>query len=216
MAQRWRNGCGFIWPKEMDMDPEVYNALLPALSLFDELGILYYIGGSVASSAFGISRLTIDADVVAVIHDRHIPVMVDRLRSQYYIDENMIITALRQRASFNIIHLHSMIKLDIFAPKEREYDRMAFQRRSKKKMGEKDEQAFYLASPEDVVLSKLEWYKLGAEQSERQWGDILGIMKIQKEKLDIAYITEWAQELGLTALWIRAQQELAALLAQLE
>jgi hypothetical protein len=127
----------------------------------------------------------------------------------YYIEENMIRTALRQRSSFNIIHLVSMMKLDVFIPKEREYDRVAFQRRSRKAMGEKGEQAFFFASPEDVLLNKLEWYQLGAEQSERQWVDVLGIMQVQKQNLDREYITEWARTIGVTVLWDRVQKELA-------
>ena len=96
------------------------------------------------------------------------------------------------------------IKIDIFILKPTSYDQEAFQRRRKDTLDEEQGLEFYLASPEDIILSKLEWYRMGGGVSERQWNDVLGVLKVQQGNLDITYLQRWAKELGLADLLTQA------------
>jgi hypothetical protein len=104
-----------------DATDNVIRSLLPLIEALEYLGIKYYIGGSLASSAYGISRPTQDADVVADIHMEHVVLLTHSLQNEYYIDADMIRDAIRHKSSFNIIYQDLMFKADIFIPKSRNY-----------------------------------------------------------------------------------------------
>ena len=184
---------------------EINDALEPLINAFDELGILYYVGGSVASSAYGTARTTLDVDVVLNILPSHIKPLVDKLKDKYYIDAEMIADAIKSRSSFNLIHTQTMIKIDCFILKDQPYSKASFERKRKDKLEElPDAISVYLCSPEDIILNKLEWFKMGGEVSERQWSDILGVIKIQSETLDREYLKTWAKELNVFSLLEKA------------
>ncbi|OGU36805.1 MAG: hypothetical protein A2068_08150 [Ignavibacteria bacterium GWB2_35_6b] len=177
---------------------EIIVALEPVIKAFDELGILYYVSGSIASSAYGNARATLDVDLVLNLMPQHIQPFIDRLQDKYYIDKEMIVDALRTQSSFNIFHLDTMLKIDIFILKDKPYSRKAFERKIKDKLeDDQDTIGIYLCSPEDIILNKLEWYKLGGEVSERQWLDILGVIKVQSDNLDKEYLKNWAAQLSV-------------------
>jgi hypothetical protein len=177
---------------------EIVAALEPVINALDDLGLSYYIGGSIASSAYGMARSTLDVDLVLELETFHIQPLVNKLKSEYYIKSEMINNAIKEKTSFNIIHLKSMLKIDVFILKDQVYPKKAFERKTKDKL---DDEAgsinIYLCSPEDIILHKLEWFKSGGEVSERQWLDILGVIKIQFEKLDKDYLKYWAKQLGV-------------------
>jgi len=186
--------------------------LQKALSLLvlslENLDIPYYIGGSVASSIFGLPRSTMDVDIVADIKKSHIKDLAAILQHEYYIDPDVIMQAIDRKSSFNLIHLSTMMKIDIFVLKDRPFDRQAFKRKKIDSLGEKpDISSFYFSSEEDVIISKLEWFKLGGEVSERQWKDLIGVLKIQGKKLDFNYLQKWTEDLGLSTLLARAINE---------
>ncbi len=112
-------------------DSDILTAIKPVAEAFEKLGISYYIGGSVASSAYGIARSTLDVDMVSDLEIRHIFPLVGMLGSAYYIDAEMIADAIRRRFSFNLIHLETMLKIDVFILKDSSYDKAAFRRRRK-------------------------------------------------------------------------------------
>jgi hypothetical protein len=184
----------------------VIHALLPVINVLEELGIPYYLGGSLASSTYGISRPTQDADVVADIQIKHVVSIVKRLEAEYYIDADMIRDAISHHSSFNIIYLNSMFKVDIFLPKPRQFTQQE-RLRARKEVIEEGTRPFYFSSPEDIILNKLEWYKMGDEVSTRQWGDIIGVMHRQAKTLDLAYLRQWAGELDVLQLLERAFAE---------
>jgi hypothetical protein len=187
---------------------EIQEALKPIVRTFDELGISYYIGGSVASSVYGIARTTMDIDLVSNLNKNHITLLSQELKHSYFIDENMILDALKTSSSFNLIHLETMLKIDVFILKEKEYYQRAFERRRKDFISdEPDSIQVYLCSAEDTILSKLEWYKSGGCISERQWKDILGVIKVQNDLLDKEYLTSWAKQLGVSDLLEKAMLE---------
>lgn len=164
------------------MLPDLTAALLPVVEAFKRLGVGYYIAGSVASSAHGLPRTTLDVDLVADLNRDHVTPLVEQLQPAYYIDAEMIFDALARRSSFNLIHLGTMLKVDVFVLKQDPYDQTAYRRT--RDADEETRAAMHglvLATPEDVILHKLYWYRLGGEVSERQWNDVLGVLRVQGE-----------------------------------
>lgn len=181
--------------------PGIFQALEPVIQAFAKLEIQYQIGGSVASSAYGIARATLDVDLVANLNELHVDPLVNALRNAYYIDEDRVRDAVARRSSFNVIHLESMIKVDVFVLKSRPYDLTAFSRGRLEQLGVAEaEHPHCLASPEDVILNKLDWYRQGGGVSDRQWNDVLGVLRVQQHLLDFAYLRQWAKVLGLSDL----------------
>ncbi|NIR52244.1 hypothetical protein GWO43_26995 [candidate division KSB1 bacterium] len=194
--------------KKMTNVPDIISVIKPVTNAFEELGIDYQIGGSIASSVYGVPRSTLDADLVADIRPKHIHLLVNKLESNYYIDELMIREAIKTSGSFNLVHYQSTMKIDVFIPKPRAYDKESLQRRRQQPLDETKKRAkFYLVSPEDIILNKLEWYRLGNELSDRQWNDVLGVLKVQKDRLDIGYLQRWALELGILDLLNQAFED---------
>ncbi len=196
--------------------PDMLLALGPVVAELERLGVAYFIGGSLASSTYGVARATLDADLVAELGATQVGALVAALQATYYLDEPAIREAVRRRASFNLIHLATMIKVDVFITKGRPFDIEALQRRRQESLDDTVEAApgaadaprrYAIASPEDVILAKLEWYRLGGETSERQWGDILGVLKVQGDALDVAYLRQWADTLTVADLLQRALVE---------
>jgi len=181
----------------------ILAAITPIVEALEQLEVNYHIGGSVASSVHGIVRATIDADLVAELRLEHVRPLVKRLEADYYIDEDAVRDAVRRRSSFNAIHLETMLKVDVFIPKSRLFDQEELRRVRLQSLIE-DTRPFYVASPEDTILNKLEWYRMGGEVSDRQWNDILGVLKVQGTNLDMAYLQRWAAALNVADLLQRA------------
>ena len=185
--------------------PDIIDSIRPVIKAFERLGILYYIGGSIASSAYGVARSTMDVDMVSELKEEHAYPLAEMLKSEYYIDEDMILDAVKRRSSFNIIHLDTMFKIDIFLKKNSLYDEEAFKRKRKEPLDEESgDDEFFISSSEDIILNKLEWFLKGGEISERQWNDILGVLKVQSKLLNKKYLYRWAEELGVKDLLEKA------------
>ena len=183
---------------------DLLAAVGPVLDALRRLGVRHYVGGSIASSAHGIPRASIDADVVAELEPRHAPPLVAALREAYYLSEERVRDAIARRRSFNAIHLQTMLKVDVFVSRDRPFDRRAFDRiRSASGEGGSD---IPVSSPEDTVLAKLDWFRQGGEVSERQWADVLGILRAVRI-LDEAHLGQGASELGVSDLLARAIEE---------
>ena len=119
----------------------------------------------------------------------------------------MITDAIQHNSSFNIIHRATMFKVDIFIPRPRPFQQSQISRAQRHSFALENEISANFASAEDTILSKLEWYRMGGEASERQWRDILGILKTQAGELDMEYLKKWAMDLGVTDLLERAVKE---------
>jgi hypothetical protein len=185
------------------------NGLLRLLEVLDRLEIPYMIGGSGASSVHGVTRTTADVDLVVKIGADDVPSLVTELRQEFYIEGDQVRAAIGHARSFNLIHYQSSYKFDIFPLTDDRYQQTQFGRRrfetSSIFTGEPVDLA--VSSPEDVILSKLRWFHLGGEVSEQQWNDVLGVIAVQKGKLDLHYLREWADHLGITTLLERALDE---------
>jgi hypothetical protein len=192
----------------MTEDPtEIWGAVLPVLEALEELEADYYIGGSVASSHTGVARSTQDADLVADLRIAHAMPLLAALQDRYYLSEDRMLSAIRQRKSFNLIHLESVFKVDVFVMPETPFQRQSMARRVRLPVEEID-RAVDFCSPEDIILNKLLWYQMGNRVSDRQWYDLQGILRIQRENLDFEYLERWACELGLDGLLEEALGEM--------
>lgn len=187
--------------------PELRAALGPVLGSLRSLGVRHYVGGSIASSAHGIARASVDADVVAELCAEHETAFVSALREAYYVPEARVRDAILRRASFNVIHLETMLKVDVFVSKGRPFDRRAMERARPEAVAGAEATPLPLASAEDTILAKLEWFRRGGEASERQWTDVLGVLRAGGEGLDRRYLLSGAAELGVGDLLERAIQE---------
>lgn len=188
-------------------DPEFLRGALLVTDTLDALGVPYAIGGSLATIFHGIPRTTIDADLVADLQPEHISPFVRALQDEFHVDPLVIVDAMQRRGSFNLIHKRAMFKVDVFLPKERAFDRMQLQRRGREVVLDEPERTAWVTSAEDIILAKLEWFRMGGEVSERQWRDVLGVMKTQGTLLDAAYLRHWAAELEVSDLLARAFRE---------
>lgn len=190
----------------MDSDPVVVIARL--VRAFEELEVPYLVGGSFASSVYGVPRATQDVDVVAGLTESKAADLRSRLSDEFYVDADMALEAVRRRGSFNVVHLGTLFKADIFVTVGDEWSREEMARaRVEELPGPDGPLAVRFASPEDTVLHKLVWYRLGDEVSDRQWSDILGILRIQAGLLDDDYLDLWAPRLGVVDLLARARTQ---------
>lgn len=187
---------------------DVLKALIPVVEALECLGVAYQIGGSVASSVYGVPRATIDVDLVADLGPEHVSPLMAFLQDQYYISPEAIYEALHRRSSFNLVHLETMVKIDVFVLRPEPYEQEAF-RRSRRDTLTTEESAreFSLSSPEDIILHKLAWFRMSGEVSDRHWGDVMGVIRVQADALDFAYLRRWAAVLGLADLLERAIRE---------
>jgi hypothetical protein len=188
--------------------PDLVSAIGPIVAALQQLGVSYYIGGSVASSAHGLPRTTLDVDLVADLKPTHVEDLVRILGGEYYLDAEVIRDATRQLTTFNVIHLATMLKVDVFVLGADDYDRTAFRRARKAAIGSAGEVAeFVVASPEDIILLKLRWYRMGDEVAQQQWSDAVGVLKVQGDALDAEYLSKWADYLRVADLMTRALEE---------
>jgi hypothetical protein len=163
--------------------------------------IPFMLVGSVAASYHGRPRSTYDIDLVVDADEEALCRFGRSLGEGYYVEEDSIREAFRNRSAFNIIDEATGFKADLIVRKERPFSRTEFGRRIRVHVMDK---AVDMATPEDVILSKLEWSKIGT--SERQFADALQVARTQGENLDLPYIEKWSKELGVADLWNEIQK----------
>lgn len=168
--------------------------------VLDSLDIKYAIGGSIASSVYGQVRFTQDADVMVDAFSSKTSLFYEKVSKSFYISKEAMQQAIRLKTSFNIIHLETAFKIDIFISKAGPYDRQVLLRAAKMQLGQTEQEAFFFVSSEDIILLKLLWYEQGHRVSEKQWNDILGVIMTQKQRLDLDYLKNWAKTLAIQDL----------------
>jgi len=198
-----------LWNEEKEevILSEPIAVTLLVIDALETLGISYLVGGSLASAVHGVLRATLDADLVADVRLEHAEPLALSLGDAFYANAEAIRNAVHRQSSFNVIHLKTMFKVDIFILKGRPFDKAQFARRIAQMVATDPERTAYVASAEDTILAKLEWYRLGGEVSERQWGDVLGMLKVQSYHLNDEYLRYWASQLNVADLLERAFSE---------
>jgi hypothetical protein len=186
---------------------EIFRVTRLLVAALEAAGVRYFLGGSVASALYGEARSTRDIDLVAAMSPHHVAPFLGTLGDAFYADATTIGAAVAARGNFNVIHLDTMVKADIFIFKADAFGRSQFTRRTPRQLHPDDPTSIYVASAEDTVLAKLQWYRDGGGGSDRQWNDVLGVLKVQGATLERAYLAAWARELGLTDLLRRALQD---------
>ena len=173
------------------------------VAVLDQVGVPYMLSGSLASAFYGIPRSTQDIDIVVQMDLSRLRSLLRALpEDQYYVSEPAAMDALRRQGQFNIIDMETGWKVDLIVCKRRPFSQMEFgRRRSEEVLGV----ALMVCSPEDSILSKLEWAKKSGG-SERQLRDVSGVWQMRRAELDQAYIEHWAHELGVLDLWLQIQQ----------
>lgn len=190
------------------MQNEPIEVTIQVTQVLEKLNIPYLIGGSLASTLYGMVRTTQDSDIVAEMQMEHLKPFVLALQDEFYVDGEMIAESIQHHSSFNIIHRESMFKVDVFIPRPRPFLQSQLARARKQTFLFESEVSAKFSSPEDTILAKLEWFRLGGEVSERQWRDILGVLKTRAGELDLDYLRKWANELKVSDLLERALKEM--------
>jgi hypothetical protein len=205
-----RTNLGVELPTPVKDTPRLPMANLHDFSevakIFDQLGIPYALGGSMACSVYGMSRQTNDADIVVEPFSGKESQLIEALGPDYYSSTTAISNAIRKRSSFNLINTSTGFKVDVFVCSSAAFEQSAMARRIPLDVPGVVGQKITVLSVEDVLLSKLRWYRLGNESSEQQWKDVLGLLKTQQPHLDQGYLDRWAADLGVVSLLERARR----------
>ncbi|NOZ95011.1 MAG: hypothetical protein GXP47_09785 [Acidobacteria bacterium] len=187
--------------------PSLLEVVVLVVDILERLSIPYHLGGSFASTIHGVPRQTGDVDLVVDLSHTAGIHLVEALAGEFYVDGSAVADAVSRRSSFNAIHLGTGFKVDFFVAGKQQFDRVELERSVSVQIVIDPPRSAAVKSPEDVVLRKLQWYREGGALSDRQWRDILGVLKIQGSRLDILYMEEWARRLGVADLLARARSE---------
>lgn len=188
-------------------NPQEIVVVADFVDILEQLEITYSIGGSLASSVYGAVRFTQDADLTVEPFDNKAEKLLELLKPTYYVSKDAMYNALRRRSSFNIIHFETAFKIDIFVRKDTAFEKQLLSRRKLLKLSDAQEKSFSVTSPEDIILLKLQWYRDSSCTSERQWADVISVLKVQTDKLDFQYLKKWAGILGINELLAKAASE---------
>ncbi len=181
------------------------DILLTVVQLLNRYKIAYLLSGSFAVSYFGFPRSTHDIDFVIELKNKDIQLIlqiVESLGKSYLFDENQIREAIGANSQFNIYHMNTGIKIDFWIMRNTIFEKNKFKRSKELIL---DKQNIRVVSPEDLILTKLLWCK--RIKSERHVRDCIGILKVQKDKLDMNYLLEWVKKLKLGHLFEKAMKE---------
>ena len=171
-------------------------------TVLEQLGLRYFVTGSVATIFYGEPRFTNDIDIVVDLPSSRISDFCRAFPSEdFYVSEEAVRRAISRKGQFNVIHPASGLKVDVMIPSEDAFNRSRFARIRRLRPASDFDTAF--ASPEDVILKKLEYYREGG--SEKHLRDIAGVLKISGAQIDLTYIDEWASRLELSEVWAKAR-----------
>lgn len=180
------------------------DLLRKVLSALEAAGVEYILVGSVASAAYGEPRLTLDIDVVAALTPNNLPRFLSFFPDpEYYSSREAASEAIKREGQFNIIHPASGLKVDVILKKADAFDRSRFTR--KRSLAIFPDLPAFVASPEDVIIRKMEYYREGG--SEKHLRDIAGIIKVSGMELDLPYVERWASRKDLSEIWRAIQSK---------
>ncbi len=187
------------------------KTLIDVSAMLEKAGVQYIIGGSVASSVWGEERATRDVDIAAIFTSDQIDSLEEQCEWPYIIDAESMRQQLKVREDFasgQILNGETQDKFDLFILRRDDYSLAQLERFYLVELfpGKK----FPIASPEDIVITKLRWYDLGNRISDKQWNDIVQVLEIQLGMLDEKYMAQWAAHFGVLELLREAQSQVIA------
>ncbi len=182
---------------------DLVAALEPVVSALRGLGVAHSVGGSVASTFHGAIRSTMDVDLVCALDEAHVEPFIVACGGDYYANPGAAREAVRQRKCFNLIHLPTSYKIDVFVHRGRRFDESALGRARPASFGPSATEPIPVATVEDSILAKLEWFRLTDETSERQWDDVSKLVRLHGSGLDAAYLHDMADTIGVADLLAR-------------
>ncbi len=165
------------------------------------------LGGSLASSILGEPRSTHDIDLAVLLPEQQVEAVAARLESRFFVDVESARDAVRRRGMFNVFHRETMLKVDVFVVTDDAFERERMRRRTFVELSDASPQRVALSTPEDLVVRKLAWFRDGGGVSDRQWRDVLGVLKLQRGRLDLVHMRRWAAHLAVAELLERALVE---------
>jgi hypothetical protein len=187
--------------------PDPLRVALSFAGILDRLGVPYVTAGSLASSVHGAPRSTDDVDIVADLTGAHLAGLLGALGGAWYISGDAVRAAVAQGSSFNAVHLASGVKVDVFVVGTDPFDAHRVGSGRVVHLSDEPGAALRLDTAEHTVVRKLEWFRRGGETSERQWRDVVGVLRVQGVRLDRVEVAAWAGRLGVTDLLARAERE---------
>ncbi len=177
---------------------EQHELLRYIVQRLEDAGIKYLITGSIASMVYGEPRFTNDVDIVVEVHEDDIASLKGCFpEEEFYFSEDAAGKAVKNKGQFNVIHPSTGFKIDFVIRRNEPFDDSRFNRIKRLKAAGDTVASF--ASPEDVIIKKMQYYKMGG--SEKHLRDITGILKVSKEMIDYCYIENWATKLELSDVW---------------
>ena len=176
---------------------------------FDELGIAFCLGGSWASTLHGEPRQTLDIDLIVEMGREQIEPLARALEPRFYVSRDAMQEAVASARAFNIVDPEAGLKVDCFVRGDAAFDREEFARRHVEVVDERTNLRVPVKTPEDSIVRKLLWFRGGGEVSERQWDDVVGLLRVKSADLDATYLQTWAARLGIADLLDRARAEAA-------
>lgn len=184
--------------------PDPLRVGLTIARILERLEIPYVTAGSFASSVHGEPRSTDDVDFVADVRPRHAAGLAAALRADWYVSEEAMRDAIARGESFNTIHLATGVKVDVFVVGTDAFDAHRVASGVPAPIGAEPGGVLRVDTAEHTVLRKLEWFRRGGEASDRQWRDVVGVLRTQGKRLDRDELARWAPQLGVTDLLARA------------
>lgn len=175
-------------------------------TILDDLNIAYALGGSLASSLVGEPRSTIDVDMAAQLESSTIEIFLEKLPNEIYVPLDSVKSAVKFNSSFNLIDIENSLKIDIFVCSDDTLDTQQIKRRVLIDLPGRDYK-LWVTSPEDQVLRKLNWYLLSNKALGKQISDVIGVLKINKNTIDIKYMIEQSKTLGLYKLLMQVLEQ---------
>lgn len=185
--------------RKTSLTSDLLDTLSSMVKIFELLHVRYYVEGTMALSLYGMQRAAFNIDFVADLQPDLSDNVIKLLKTTCYIDEGAVKNALLTQTGFEGIHLESMLKISVSLIPNTPFDQTIYRRLQKYIVAENCP-TINLASAEDIILAQLQEYKTGGEVADDQWNDMLGVLKVQGEMLDLAYLEQWADTLDLSHL----------------
>lgn len=180
---------------------DLHEAYRQLVEVLEEMELPFAIGGSIASATFGVARATQDIDLVIDLNPGQAFLLAQRLEDRFAVDAEDARDAISRNCAFNLIHLNSAYKFDIFPATFFAHGQDELRRRRMVSgTGLVMDGEVPVVSPEDIILAKLAWYRKGNGTSERQWRDLESVWQTRGEDLDRPYLEQWASKMRTSDL----------------